>query len=156
MPDRHTYAELTSHDSFRVLELLPGKRDSALCCKIFEARRRDELEYEAISYTWGAPIFSHSLTEVTSGTVIDITENLHDALQVFRSEDKSRLLWADAVCIDQSSNEEKNHQVRRSLCTDSVCSLLNAISVAVVIVGLLAMLDRFETLPLTILLHSIR
>jgi hypothetical protein len=60
------------------------------------------------------------------------------------------------VCIDQSSNEEKNHQVRRSLCTDSVCSLLNAISVAVVIVGLLAMLDRFETLPLTIILHSIR
>jgi hypothetical protein len=60
------------------------------------------------------------------------------------------------VCIDQSSNEEKNHQVRRLLCTDSVCSLLNAISVAVVIVGLLAMLDRFETLPLTIILHSIR
>ncbi|KAF2658199.1 HET-domain-containing protein, partial [Lophiostoma macrostomum CBS 122681] len=112
MADLYTYTKLSSEDSFRVLEILPGERDSMLCCKIFETRRKDQIKYEAISYTWGAPIFSHRLTEVTSGTIIHITENLYDALQVFRLEDDSRLLWADAVCIDQSSGAEKVHQVR--------------------------------------------
>jgi hypothetical protein len=129
MADIYIYTKLSFEDSFRILEILPGERDSTLHCKIVETRRRDQIPYEAISYVWGAPIFSHRLTEVTSGAVIHITENLYDALQVFRLEDKGRILWADAVCIDQSSGAEKTHQVR-PYCLNSVQYLFSNVILA--------------------------
>ncbi|KAL8967869.1 MAG: hypothetical protein Q9197_005188 [Variospora fuerteventurae] len=42
---------------------------------------------------------------------LHITGNLNAAITALRLEDKSLLLWADAICIDQSSVEEKNCQV---------------------------------------------
>ena len=113
MATTYTYLELPFKDSFRVLELLPGTSGSALRCNILHTRRKDEPQYEAISYTWGAPVFSYLLEEASSGTVLHITESLHDALQAFRHEGKSRVVWADAVNINQSDLAEKGHQVRR-------------------------------------------
>lgn len=40
-----------------------------------------------------------------------ITENLKSAIATLRHEDVSLLVWADAICIDQTSIEEKNTQV---------------------------------------------
>jgi hypothetical protein len=42
-----------------------------------------------------------------------VTPNLAEALRGLRDSATPTRLWADAICIDQSNNEEKNQQVRR-------------------------------------------
>jgi hypothetical protein len=45
--------------------------------------------------------------------MIKATVNLDDALSHIRDRDRSRLVWADAVCINQYDDTEKGHQVKR-------------------------------------------
>ncbi|KAK5745532.1 hypothetical protein LTR17_001403 [Elasticomyces elasticus] len=68
------------------------------------------LDYEAISYVWGAPIYLHSIGLNGHG-VLRITESLHDALQRLRRPDSTRTLWADAICINQADMNERSAQV---------------------------------------------
>jgi hypothetical protein len=98
-------------DSMRFLELFPGIKGSPLRCSITEARKSDEPLYEALSYAWGEPVFSHTIEEVPSGTHLSITVDLYDALQSIRDQQTSRVLWVDAICINQLDLEEKGHQV---------------------------------------------
>jgi hypothetical protein len=42
---------------------------------------------------------------------IRFTGNGHDALRRFQDRTHTRLLWLDAICIDQKSIVERNHQV---------------------------------------------
>src|SRR5579859_2365609 len=42
-----------------------------------------------------------------------ITQNLYLALHHLRFEDQDRILWIDAICIDQGNVEERGHQVRQ-------------------------------------------
>lgn len=66
--------------------------------------------YEAILYAWGSSATVRDLIiDNTHG--LPITKSLHQALQRFRLPDKSRVLWADRVCIDQSNTAEKSAQV---------------------------------------------
>lgn len=68
------------------------------------------VSYEAISYVWGPPVFPHALN-LPDSSRLWITESLHSALQHFRYEDRTRTVWADAVCIDQSNLDERSQQV---------------------------------------------
>jgi len=45
---------------------------------------------------------------IVNGKEVDITQNLGDALRSLRLPDRSRLLWVDAICINQSDNVEKS------------------------------------------------
>jgi hypothetical protein len=73
----------------------------------------EDPEYEAVSYCWGSKNDpSHVCVNTDDGDErISITHNLDEALRCFRYERKPRLLWADALCINQVSIGEKNHQV---------------------------------------------
>jgi hypothetical protein len=106
----YAYKHLENSDSIRLIELLPGVQGSWLTCNIIEAQRADSSEYEALSYAWGEPILSHKIEEVSTSMNLNITVNLHDALQAIRHEDASRVLWIDAICINQSDLDEKGHQ----------------------------------------------
>jgi hypothetical protein len=107
----YNYTKLAYADSIRLVELQSGPRGSPLNCRIFEARKHDNPEYEALSYAWGEPVFSHAIHEVSSGTQILVTTNLEQALQAIRYEHAARTLWADAICINQLDLKEKGHQV---------------------------------------------
>lgn len=107
----YTHLPLQHHDSIRLLELLPGPKDSPLSCRLSVARKDDHLEYEALSYAWGDPVFSESIKEASSGAAIRITHNLYEALQFLRHEDSPRIFWIDAICINQNDLAEKGHQV---------------------------------------------
>jgi hypothetical protein len=111
--DSHTYKhkKLAHTDSIRLLELLPGPKGSPLVCNIFQVRKAAEPEYEALSYAWGDPVFSHPVQEKSSGKVLHVTTNLQQALQAIRYEHATRTLWIDAICINQSDLTEKGHQV---------------------------------------------
>jgi hypothetical protein len=37
--------------------------------------------------------------------------NLFHALRALRLQDRERVLWVDALCIDQENTDEKGHQV---------------------------------------------
>jgi hypothetical protein len=45
------------------------------------------------------------------GQELLITENCVAALRRIRSKFRKCILWIDSICIDQSSTEERNHQV---------------------------------------------
>jgi len=69
-------------------------------------------DYEALSYVWGSKEnHRYIFIPQTQLSIISITTNLDVALRSLRSQDKPRVLWIDAICIDQSNDEEKSFQV---------------------------------------------
>ena len=64
--------------------------------------------YEALSYTWGSG--SADRTIFVDGEPFLVRETLYQALFYLRGP-KHRKIWADAICIDQNSVIERNHQV---------------------------------------------
>ncbi|UKZ96275.1 uncharacterized protein TrAFT101_011074 [Trichoderma asperellum] len=96
---------------FRLVRLHQGDGGD-LSCDLFQAvlHQHDELiPYEALSYTWGPTGGHHSI--VVNDQRMGITANLHLALMNLRYPHSDRILWVDAVCIDQSNVKERNHQV---------------------------------------------
>ena len=101
--------------SIRILDLLPGPRDSPIKCTLrcivltqdFNAYPR----YEALSYTWGASTEGRSVC-VNKEFDIPVTDNLFRALRALRYQyGKKRTLWIDALCINQSDLAEENNQI---------------------------------------------
>jgi hypothetical protein len=66
--------------------------------------------YEALSYVWGDE--NEKLPIFISGCRFDVTINLHAALLRLRNHSMQRLLWIDAICIDQENLQEKEYQIR--------------------------------------------
>ena len=67
-------------------------------------------EFEALSYVWGdssgvEPIF-------IDGKIKYIRLNLLSALRSLRHRTSERVLWIDALCINQENDLERMHQVR--------------------------------------------
>lgn len=68
------------------------------------------IEYEAISYTWGKPDFSATVT--CNGLDLPVMRSAHEVLLHMRLPDKERYVWLDAICINQLDTNEKNAQVQ--------------------------------------------
>ncbi|KAF7536873.1 hypothetical protein G7054_g4141 [Neopestalotiopsis clavispora] len=65
--------------------------------------------YEALSYVWGKPDKTRSIS--IEGSDVPITSNLHVALKALRHQSFERFLWADALCINQTDDVEKDEQI---------------------------------------------
>lgn len=48
--DLFKHKPLSADDSFRVIELFPGKNDEAIECRLSECRASSEPKYDAFSY----------------------------------------------------------------------------------------------------------
>ncbi|KAI1593347.1 Arp Ankyrin repeat [Pyrenophora tritici-repentis] len=98
--------------AFRLLQLLRGN-EPVIECRLYQVYLdgTDTVPYDALSYTWGGTDKTSTVT--VNEKTFDVTENLHSALQHLRSEDTDRVLWVDAICIDQSNELERGHQVQR-------------------------------------------
>src|ERR1700753_1696292 len=112
METTYPYKALLTASSTRILKLLPGSKQAALSFELLEISLdpKPKCLYEALSYVWGStdpPYF------INCGNArIRITKNCHEALLRLRKRLKPRMLWVDAICIDQRSLQERNHQVR--------------------------------------------
>jgi hypothetical protein len=96
----------------RLLELLPGDRDATIHCSLLVSTIGKSLgTFEALSYVWGDPATADTI--VLDGRPVLVTRNLQCALRCLRREASARLLWIDALCIDQTSTKEKSTQVSR-------------------------------------------
>ena len=105
------YPPLPGPDYIRLLHLEPTSDDPLELRGQLKVHKLDaHCEYEAISYAWGdfpkcdRPLFLNN-------QVLKITLNLYAALMAYSYPDRTRVLWADAICINQADNVEKGHQV---------------------------------------------
>lgn len=108
----HEYTRLDlGGDAIRLLRLEKGYSAEPLRCELFEAflHEVDGIPYEALSYTWGDASAQRVIT--VNQQPFSITANLEKALHALRLPHQDRLLWVDAICIDQASDTEKSHQV---------------------------------------------
>ena len=105
------YQPLTAKDETRLLVLEPGQNTDQISCGLINVSLTWRARYEALSYTWGDPKTTKSV--MCSGKNIDVTTNLHSALHHLRYPDRQRILWVDALCIDQEDDKDKETQVQR-------------------------------------------
>ncbi|KAF2240630.1 HET-domain-containing protein [Trematosphaeria pertusa] len=108
--DRYTHNPLSTDDSIRVLELLPGLSGDTLEARLLEVRLSDEPIFSALSYCWGAPIFDALL--VCNAHALHITKSLATALNCLRNATQPLVIWIDQVCINQGDLAERNRQVQ--------------------------------------------
>ncbi|KAH8624599.1 hypothetical protein IG631_20064 [Alternaria alternata] len=139
-PDAFSYQPLSEPSreklETRLIYLHPGGFDECIYCTIYHANileRRPQTEYTALSYVWGnakhkKPIQLGYHKISTSGTadtwpsasapgaccyrLFQVTTNLEKALRHLRDRASGRILWVDAICINQSDEEEKLSQVQ--------------------------------------------
>ncbi|ESZ98830.1 ankyrin repeat and SAM domain containing protein 6 [Sclerotinia borealis F-4128] len=100
--------------TIRLLQLLKGNVREPIRCNLLIAwfnQPESVIPYAALSYTWGCTEKSVKIT--VDNTTIKITSNLYSALRHLRLEDKDRILWIDAICINQDNVQEKIHQIRQ-------------------------------------------
>jgi hypothetical protein len=102
--------------SIRLLALHPGSGNNSIFCELLSHHLLDgdETEFEALSYCWGnrmerKTIHLHQPNDITK--VIQVTSSLHGALLHLRKPDATRILWVDAISINQSDSEECADQV---------------------------------------------
>ena len=99
----------TSKRDVRVLQLLPGSWSDTVECNLVKQSLDHHPNYEALSYAWGDHNQTRPIT--VDGCTLHVTANLQAGLRRLRYADRPRLLWVDAICIDQDDVDEKNWQV---------------------------------------------
>lgn len=107
----NTYRPLDHRRSeVRLLHLLPSSHPTdPIRCSLSHASLDDSPHFEALSYVWGPPV--PTLDIVVDAARFLVTINLHQALGALRRAKKPRVLWVDAVCINQDDDDEKAYQV---------------------------------------------
>ena len=105
------YAALDhGRSEFRTLALSPARhKEDDVHCTLNVAtltdERRHQAEYEALSYVWGDAGGSRCIH--VNDHAFPVTPNLDIALRYLRSATETRMLWIDAICIDQNNATEK-------------------------------------------------
>ncbi len=109
------YAPLKSSPNtqplIRLLELFPCKDHlGEVKASLKQASLSRELDYEAVSYCWGDPKDRSII--ICNGEQLRIPRHLEIALRNIRHSDRPRMIWADAICINQLDKAERESQVQ--------------------------------------------
>ncbi|KAJ5024898.1 heterokaryon incompatibility protein-domain-containing protein [Bipolaris maydis] len=127
------YIPINSKEGYvRILTIQPGEFESPLevdldkCYQFPRFRSSQQLEeglkplqrshsspFDALSYTWGSPADPETLLIGSREKgKLHITQNLATALPYLRFPERERLIWIDAICINQSDYDERALQVQ--------------------------------------------
>ncbi|KAH6716564.1 heterokaryon incompatibility protein-domain-containing protein [Leptodontidium sp. MPI-SDFR-AT-0119] len=113
---RYKYSPL-SENEIRLLTLLPGRsRDSEIRVTLASVLFTSDttLDFEALSYTWGSTENNVDIfVGETGNDTLSMTKNLAQVLPYLRYADKPRVLWIDAISVNQEDLDERSNQVRR-------------------------------------------
>lgn len=104
------YRPLEGELPLRLLKLLPGAQGQPIECELVPTNLGDVTEhYEATSYTWGSPEDPQTIT--CNRVDMKVQKNAFGMLNGVRWPDRARMIWVDAICIDQSNVDERASQV---------------------------------------------
>ncbi|KAK2626463.1 hypothetical protein QTJ16_003638 [Diplocarpon rosae] len=111
IPNDYEYKPLDpAKNEIRLLELYADGESSQIRARLFSHSLDDISIYDALSYTWGDPGTTKAI-ELDGDKTFHIFASLEQTLKDIRSEDKSLVIWVDAICIDQRNASERNNQV---------------------------------------------
>lgn len=115
--ESYSYKPLAQDNSnIRVLLIHPGTFDDEIQVQLmtvpFNGPKR-KLPYEAWSYTWGSPEDPKAVQVNVKDAIqlITVTRNCLEAIRYLRRNDKPRMVWIDAICINQAHLDERTRQV---------------------------------------------
>jgi Heterokaryon incompatibility protein (HET) len=113
-------------NAIRLLTLMPGQFSDDIYLSIIHEKVQDEkrTSYECLSYTWGSATQAQEKVYISqespvNGSDVDSLQflyvriNLLTALKYIRLPDAPRVIWIDAICIDQGNITEKGREVAR-------------------------------------------
>jgi hypothetical protein len=121
LPPLQIYRTLSGESSIRLVIILPSTSpEAAIQCRLESAVLGHCKPYEALSYVWGEPRFTESIT--LDGQNFMITPRLATALRHLRLPAEERTLWIDAICINQQDLAERHEQVGYMRSIYSSCS----------------------------------
>lgn len=120
----------------RLLRVMPGAWDDQVSCTIHHVPLDERPEYVALSYTWGNP--SDQVDILVDGRQHRATRSLFTALRRFRqlcaegrsydgftfslsATDGTTYIWADALCINQGDEREKEREIPRMRDVYTLC-----------------------------------
>lgn len=115
-PFKHSPLDPNDPRHIRIIELLPScDLRSPIRCELRQLSLDEGFQYEAVSYTWGDSGHGHTVL-VNGAYTLDVTSNCLEVLTSLRRRVRRRLLWIDAICIDQgesdTSKRERDHQIQ--------------------------------------------
>ena len=108
-PKKYKYSPLKDKEDIRVILLYPRLGFGKICCSLQQGPIMSSLFYEAISYNWGTMDATEEI--LVDGCTMKVTKSVYEILNTYSSLFVPRLLWIDAICIDQNSDAEKSQQV---------------------------------------------
>jgi hypothetical protein len=117
----------SASNEIRVMQLLacPGDRTSPAAppvrCRLKHVTPKTCPKYYALSYVWGDPkdlgklevLYAPESGLEEQWKTITVQKSLETALKYIRQSDCSLVVWADALCINQSDDVEKSIQVQK-------------------------------------------
>ncbi|KAI0814470.1 heterokaryon incompatibility protein-domain-containing protein [Xylaria sp. FL0064] len=100
--------------SVRLLRLLPHSDEHpGIKCQLFTCTLLDSGNthpYEALSYVWGHENNQQSI--YIDNYQLSVRANLHAAMLHLQDRFMERIIWIDAICINQEDEDEKGQQVQ--------------------------------------------
>lgn len=107
----YIYQSLEHPRSVRLVKLYPARRRMGIIkCDLIHVSLENCPPFKALSYTWGDASVKHTI--LCAKEHLNITTNLLSALQHLRQLDNTRLIWIDAICINQLDTDECTQQVQ--------------------------------------------
>ncbi|KAH8602371.1 heterokaryon incompatibility protein-domain-containing protein [Bisporella sp. PMI_857] len=109
--DPYQYSPIEARGEIRLLTLNPGSSSDDINLQLHheDLSNSEPTPFEALSYVWGS-VGNPVSVRIGTGSLF-ITRNLAIALKYFRYEDRPRVLWVDAICINQRDSHERSQQV---------------------------------------------
>lgn len=94
----------------RLLTVSPSRYHKAFLGCHLSTHSLEGATYEALSYVWGTSVSTEKI--YVNEEEVTVTSNLLAALRHLRDTKEVRTLWIDAICINQSDQDEKSAQVK--------------------------------------------
>lgn len=94
----------------RLLTIYPSQYPKAAVRCHLRHELLESAVYEALSYVWGSSSSTGMI--LVDEEEVTVTPNLLAALRCLRGIENERVLWVDAICINQKDDREKSTQVQ--------------------------------------------
>lgn len=106
------YTALQDLGAIRIVEIQPSRDGEAFIeCRLVHTNLASRPEYEALSYVWGTQTEMGNPSIALNERKFFVTPNLWSAMHCLRHETETRMMWIDAICINQNHIQERNQQV---------------------------------------------